>query len=407
MAAAPPVPWQLGGSRRASRVEIDLDAVAHNVRYFQALAGECAGVMAVVKANAYGHGAVMVARAAVGAGARWLAVATVDEGIQLRAAGLAAPILVLAPSDPAEAPAAFDAELTLAVGDLDTAAAVARSAAVRGRVATVHVEVDTGMRRFGVPAEVAPALVERLVALPGLQLGGLYTHFATADEADRAFYNEQRARFAAVVGAVRARGIVVPLVHLENSAAALSGPRIEGDLIRVGIALYGLSPSADVPAPAVLRPVLALRSRVARVMSLTPGESVSYGRAFIADRPLGAALVPVGYGDGYRRVFSGRATMLLGGQRAPVLGRVCMDQTVIAVPDGLDARLGDEVTLIGCQGAACVSADELATLAGTINYEIVTGLSARLPRHYVRGGRVVALDGLGRLTPLLPEECTY
>ncbi|HET8631750.1 MAG TPA: alanine racemase [Thermomicrobiales bacterium] len=390
----------LAPSRRASRAEIDLDAVANNVRHFAALAGGRAAVMAVVKANAYGHGAVMVARAALDAGARWLGVATVDEGAHLRRAGIAAPILVLAPADPAEAEAAGDADLTLAVADLDLAAAVARAARAAGRAATVHLEVDTGMRRFGAPAGAAAALAAQVAALPGLRLGGLYTHFATADEADRAFFAEQRARFAAVVREVRAAGIGAPLVHEANSAAALAVPDSHLDLIRVGIALYGLSPLAEVPAPAALRPVAAVRSRVARVLDLAPGDSVSYGRTFVAERPLRAALVPLGYADGYRRALSGRAAMLLGGRRAPVLGRVCMDQTVVAVPEGLDVRVGDEVTALGAQGDDRVTAEELADLAGTITYEITTGLGARLPRHYLRAGRVVAIEDLAGLHEL-------
>ena len=387
-------------SHRASRAEIDLDAIAHNVRHFRALAGERTAVMAVVKANAYGHGATMVARAAVEAGARWLAVATVDEGARLRAAGLPVPMLVLGPTDPAEAPAAVAADLTLAIGDLDAAAAVARAATERGEPATVHVEVDTGMHRFGVPHEAAAGVMARVAALPGLRLGGYYTHFATADEADRAFFEEQRARFASVVRAVRERGLTEPLVHQDNSAAALSAPGAGHDLVRIGVSLYGLAPSPDVPVEPALRPALALRSRVARVMELAPGDSVSYGRTFVADRPMRAALVPLGYGDGYRRALSNQAAMLLGGRRARVLGRVCMDQTVVAVPDGLDARVGDEVTLLGEQGGARVSADELAALAGTIPYEIATGLSARLPRYYLRGGRLVAIEELHGLHEL-------
>ena len=380
-------------SRRATRALIDLDAVAENVRCFRGIAPSGAGVMAVVKANAYGHGAVMVARAAVDAGAAWLAVATVDEGCQLRAAGLAAPILVLAPSDPTEAPAAVRAGLTLAVADLDHAAALAVAAGAEP--APVHVEIDTGMRRFGVPSEAAPALIARIATLPGLRLAGIYTHFATADEADRAFVLEQQARFDAALAAVRAAGIAVPLVHQDNSAATLTGTGRDVQLVRVGIALYGLSPSPEVPAPAALRPVLSLHSRVARVFDLAPGDSVSYGRTFVADRPLRAALVPVGYADGYRRSLSNRGAMLLGGRRAPVLGRVCMDQTIIAVPDGVAARIGDEVVLIGAQGDERIGADDLAALAGTIGYEIVTGLGARVPREYRRGGVVVGGEVFG------------
>ncbi len=379
-------------SRRATRALIDLDAVANNVRYFRGIAPPGAGVMAVVKANAYGHGAVMVARAAVEAGASWLAVATVDEGCQLRAAGLTAPILVLAPSDPAEAPAAVRAGLTVAVADLDHVVALA--AAASAEPAAVHVEIDTGMRRFGVPAEAAPALIARIAALPGLRLAGVYTHFATADEADRTFVLAQQARFDAALAAVRALGIAIPLVHQDNSAATLTRTGRDVQLVRVGIALYGLSPSPEVPAPAALRPILSLHSRVARVFDLAAGDSVSYGRTFVADRPLRAALVPIGYADGYRRSLSNRGAMLLGGRCAPVLGRVCMDQTIIAVPEGVQARVGDEVVLIGAQGDERIGADDLAALAGTIGYEIVTGLAARVPREYRRGRAVVARESL-------------
>lgn len=385
-------------SHRATRAEIDLDAVAGNVRYFTEVAGAGAGVMAVVKANAYGHGAIMVARAAVAAGARWLAVATVEEGLQLRAAGLVAPILVLAPSHPDEAPAAVRADLTLAVADLNVAAAVA--AAARDEPASVHVEVDTGLNRYGTPYGAAPDLIARIAALPGLRLGGVYTHFATADEADRAFHDSQQARFTAVLDALARAGIVVPIVHQDNSAASLTGPGPRATLIRPGVALYGMSPSSDVPAPSGLRPVLALRTRVARLLDLAPGDSVSYGRTFIADRPLRAALVPLGYADGYRRSLSGRGQMLLGGQRATVLGRVCMDQTVVAVPEGVAVAVGDEVTVIGGQGDQCITADELAALAGTIPYEIGTGISARVPRHYRRAGRTVAIETLAGLNRL-------
>ncbi|MGN6812224.1 MAG: alanine racemase [Thermomicrobiales bacterium] len=385
-------------STRATRAEIDLDALANNVRHFAALAAPNAAVMAVVKANAYGHGAVMVARTALAAGARWLAVATVDEGRQLRAAGITAPVLVLAPSDAGEAAAAVGADLTLAVGDLATAAAVA--AAARAEPATVHVEIDTGLHRFGTPAAAAVETISQIAALPGLRLGGLYTHFATADETDRSFLDEQRASFAAVVAAVRAAGIAAPVIHADNSAAALTGPSAAVQLIRPGVALYGLSPSATVPAAPALRPVLTLRTRVARVIALAPGDSVSYGRTFIADRPMRAALVPLGYGDGYRRALSNQGELLLGGRPARVLGRVCMDQTVIAVPDGVAVAVGDDVVAIGAQGDQRVTADRLAVLAGTIPYEIGTGITSRVPRYYLRGSQMIAIEDLAGLREL-------
>ena len=378
-------------SRRVTRATIDLDALVRNVRYFAALpraSGERpAGVMAVVKANAYGHGAVAVAGAALAAGARWLAVATVDEGVELRAGEIGAPILVLAPTDPAETPLALQAGLTLAVGDPGVAVEIAAAARAAGGELPVHVEIDTGLHRFGLAANGAVEEVARIAALPGLRLDGLYTHFATADEAERTFFTEQRARFAAIVMALRARGIDPPHLHEDNSAAALSAPGPGCDLIRPGVALYGLSPSAEVPAPPALRPVLTLRTRVARVMTLAPGDGVSYGRTFVADRPTRAALVPLGYADGYRRALSGRGAMLLGGRRAPILGRVCMDQTVIAVPDGVEARPGDEVVAIGAQGAERITMEEVAALAGTIAYEIATGIAVRVPRDYLNAER--------------------
>lgn len=382
-------------ARRATCAEIDLDAVAANVRFFVGRAGPGVGVMAVVKANAYGHGATMVAEAALTAGARWLAVATVDEGVQLRAQGLVAPILVLAPSAVEEAPAAVRAGLTLAVADLAGAAAVA--GAVGTTPAVVHVEIDTGLGRFGVHHTAAPDIIARIGALPGLRLDGLYTHFATADESDQTFRELQQARFAAVLAALAQSGITVSHLHQDNSAGALVGPSPQITLIRPGIALYGLSPSGEVPAPAVLRPVLRLRTRVARVFGLAPGDSVSYGRTYIAERPTCAALVPLGYADGYRRSLSGCGAMLLGGRRATVLGRVCMDQTVIAVPDGVAVAVGDEVVAVGAQGADRIGMEELAALSGTIAYEIGTGISARVPRHYLRGGQVVAVETLAGL----------
>lgn len=385
-------------SARATRARIDLDVVAGNVRQLRDLAGQGVKVMAVVKANAYGHGAVMVARAAVDAGAEWLGVATVDEGARLRAARLAAPILVLAPASPHEVGAALASRLTLTAGDAASLLALNAAAGAAGARLPVHLEVDTGLHRFGVPWEEAVATAEAAMALSHLDLGGLFTHFATADEADRSFYEAQGRRFRDIVAALRARGLAPPLVHRDNSAASILGRGDEVTMIRAGIALYGLSPSAAVSAPPQLRPVLTLRSEITRVMALRPGDGVSYGREYVADREHRAALTPLGYGDGYLRALSNRGMMLVGGRRARVLGRVCMDQTAIEVPVGIEARVGDEVIVVGEQAGSSLTVDELATLAGTINYEFVTGLSARLPREYWRGGRLVAMEAFGQVT---------
>lgn len=383
---------------RATRARIDLDALAGNVRHLRELAGPAVKVMAVVKANAYGHGAVMVARAAVEAGAAWLGVATVDEGIRLREARLTAPILVLAPASPREVDAAVAAGMTLTAGDATSLRALDSAAGAAGARLPVHLEVDTGLHRYGVPWEEAVAMVETALTLPHLELGGLFTHFATADEADRSFYQEQGQRFREIVAALRVRDLAPPLVHRDNSAASILGRGDEVTMIRAGIALYGLSPSAAVSAPPGLRPVLSIRTEITRVMALRPGDAVSYGREYVADREHRAALTPLGYGDGYLRALSNRGAMLVGGRRARVLGRVCMDQTAIEVPAGIEARVGDEVIVVGEQAGSSLTVDELAALAGTINYEFVTGLSARLPREYWRGGRPVAVEVFGRLS---------
>lgn len=384
-------------STRTTRARIDLDLLAGNVRHLRDLAGPGVKVMAVVKANAYGHGAVMVARTAVEAGADWLGVATVDEGARLRAARLAVPILVLAPASPREVDAALASGLTLTAGDTTSLLALDAAAGAAGARLPVHLEVDTGLHRFGVPWEEAVATVEAAMALPHLEVGGLFTHFATADEADRSFYEVQGRRFREIVVALRARDLAPPLVHRDNSAASILGPGDEVTMIRAGIALYGLSPSAAVSAPPRLRPVLSIRTEITRVMALRPGDAVSYGREYVADREHQVALTPLGYGDGYLRALSNRGVMLIGGRRARVLGRVCMDQTAIEVPAGIEARVGDEVIVVGEQAGSTLTVDELAALAGTINYEFVTGLSARLPREYWRGGRLVAVEVFGRV----------
>lgn len=390
-------PGKASEAGRATRVRVDLDLLDANVRHLARLAGPDGTLMAVVKANAYGHGASMIARAAEAAGAGWLGVATVDEGVRLRAAGVSAPILVLAPASPCEVPAALASRLTLTAGDIASLVLLDAAAGSAGSPLSLHLEVDTGLHRFGIPWEEAVPAMESIQALPNLEVGGLFTHFATADEADRSFYAAQCSHFAEVVTALRARDLAPRLIHRDNSAASLRGRGAEVTMIRAGIALYGLSPSVVVMAQAPLRPVLSLRTEIARVMALRPGDTVSYGREYVAGSSHLAALVPIGYGDGYGRALSNRGMMLVGGRRARVLGRVCMDQTVIEVPRDVEARVGDEVVVVGQQGGDAISVDELATLAGTINYELVTGLSARLPRDYYQAGRLVAVDELGHL----------
>ena len=366
--------------------EVDLDAIAHNVRQVQRRIGPRSQVMGVVKANAYGHGAVAVARAALEAGATHLGVACVDEGAQLRKASLKAPIVVLGYLPPWEAAQAVRYSLTPTVTTQETALALARAAQEADTHVPVHVKVDTGMARFGLPPQEVEGFVAFLQTLSGLSLEGLYTHFATADEADKTYTRQQYRAFLGV-----AERLPQALVrHVANSAtvADLSSD-MSLDMVRPGIALYGCYPSNEVSRSLDLRPALSLKSRVARLSALSPGDTVSYGRTWTADRASRIALIPCGYADGLPRLLSNRGAVLIRGWRAPIVGRVCMDQLMVDVTHIPDVEQHDEAVLIGRQGELEISVEEVAEQAQTISYEILCALSARVPRYYLRDGRVV------------------
>jgi alanine racemase len=366
-------------------VEVDLDAIAHNARAFKQHVGSSVTLTAVVKANAYGHGAVEVAQTALRHGATRLAVARVNEGVQLRAAGLSAPILVLGYTPPSEVQVGVEHDLTLTVTELPVVELISSHAQALGRQAAVHVKVDTGMGRFGLlPDEVVP-FVDRLAALPGLKVEGLFSHFATADASDKSYTWQQFRVFQSVLESLQAAGHTIPLRHIANSAATLELPEMHLDAVRVGISLYGLHPSDEVQPPIPLKPALTLRSQVARVRTLPAGSSVSYGRTFITPRAMPVALIPVGYGDGYHRLMSNRGAVLINGQRAPIVGRVCMDQFVVDISAVGPVAVGAPVVLIGQQGEASISAEEVARWAQTINYEVTTSLLPRATRFYVGG----------------------
>lgn len=380
--------------------EIDLDAVAHNLKLLAARVRP-ARVYAVVKANAYGHGAVAVARAALDAGADALAVAAVDEGEELRRAGIAAPILVLGHTPASDAERVVAHRLEPAVGGPELVEALSALARARGAEVPVHVELETGFGRHGVPPDAAVALAERARALPGLRVKALFTHFATADEDEQEFTDRQ---FEVLAGAARR----LPWVgerHCSASASVLrrpcagSGTTLALDAVRVGISLYGYRPGPGCGPDVDLRPVLSLRSRVARVAELAPGASVGYGRTWVARRPSRIALVMAGYADGYRRSLGNQAHAIVRGRRAPVAGRVSMDMIVLDVTDVPGVVPGDVATLLGADGAERVDADELARLAGTISYEILAGISARVPRLYLRGGEAVETSTLNQREP--------
>lgn len=374
--------------------EIDLSAIEHNVRSLRGIVGEKVQLMAVVKANAYGHGAVPVARAALNAGASWLGVIRADEAIQLRQAGLTAPILVLGYLAPEEVRKAVDYDLIVTLNSERAARALSDVAASQRRVCLVHLKVDTGMARFGCTPDMLAGLAATIRNLPGLCLQGIYTHFATADEEDKTFAWEQLEKFESACRDLRRSGIEIPLRHAANSGGSLELPLAHFDLVRVGIAMYGLYESPVIGRPAYLIPALSLKSQVARVHRLCEGGSVSYGRTFVAKKPTDVALVPAGYGDGVSRALSNKGFVLVQGRRVPIIGRVCMDNLMVDVTGLAGVDEGDEVVIIGRQGDEDITAIEVASWIGTISYEVVTAVAPRVPRLYRWNGDVVEVQRL-------------
>lgn len=373
-------------SFRPSWAEIDLGAIRGNCAAVRSLLAPGVAHLAVVKADAYGHGDVPVARACLEAGVDRLGVALVEEAVRLRAAGIDAPILVLFEPPAGAARTIVEHEIVTTVNSAAGAEALSHAACAANTRTRVHVAVDTGMHREGVPADDALELVRHVTRLPGLVLEGVWSHLAAADEQDHPSAAIQTAAFAEVCGRLAADGIDVPVRHLALSAAILALPETHMEMVRAGLITYGLYPSGWLRDRIELRPAMRLVSRVAQVRRVAAGEGVSYGLTWAPDRETTVATIPVGYADGYPRALSGRADVLVHGRRRRVAGRVTMDQ--IMVDCGDDAVTpGDEVVLMGAQrgpdgSADEVTADELAGLAGTISYEIVTRIGPRVPRVY-------------------------
>ncbi|MDQ2786266.1 MAG: alanine racemase [Chloroflexota bacterium] len=368
---------------RRSFVAVDLGAITGNVRAMRRMLPATCAFGAVVKADGYGHGAVPVARAAIAGGAAWLLVATVPEGLALRRAGLTdLPILILGPVASDEIDDLVGAELTPTIDADSPLATIAVAAHRHHRVPyPVHVKIDTGLSRFGVAASQAVAFVQSLQDCPDIAVSGIATHFATADGVADPFLHAQGRRFAAIITALDRAGMRPPIVHAANSGAALQGFAC-WDMVRVGIALYGISPAPDFPMPHDLRPALTAQSHVARVFDLAPGDTVGYGRTFAAATPLRAALIPIGYADGLPRSASNRGHLLIGGCRCRIIGNISMDQCVVALPDALDVSVGDAVVIVGRQGDTEQTITTLAHEADTIAYEVAVRFGARMRREY-------------------------
>ena len=375
-------------------LEVDLDAVAANVAAIGRWVSPRVRLLAVVKAQAYGLGAVEVARAALAAGAWGLAVARVGEGVQLRQAGIGAPILVLGWIAPELAPVVVQHHLRPTVANLPQAEACAEAARAQGRRLPVHVKVDTGLHRYGVALHEAVPFLRALGQFPTLDVEGLYTHFACADDADPTVTREQLQRFHAVRQALAREGLTFSLLHAANSAGTLGFPDAHLDAVRPGLAILGYRPSPHVPEAVPLRPAVSLRARVVRLMDLAPGATVGYGGSFRAERPMRVALVTLGYADGLPRCLSNHGELLVRGRRVRLVGRVSMDQCVVDVTSLPNVEVGDEVVAFGNQGDETISLDEFAARSDTISHEALTRIGPRVPRLYLRRGAPVAVRSL-------------
>jgi alanine racemase len=386
------------GSLRATRAVIHLDALTDNIRTFRRLA-PTSELIAVVKGDAYGHGSVPVAEAALRTGAGRLAVYTVDEGMALRAAGISAPILLFGPLEDGEAIQVVEAGLSPTIANVEGVRRLERASG--GTAVDVHIKVDTGLTRAGAQPREAVALARLIARHPTLRLASVYTHFARADEADPTPTLDQLRVLRETLEHMEVEGIRVPLVHASNTAGALNVPAARLGAIRVGIGLYGYDPSRGRCGAPPLRPVLTLHSRVARVTPIAPGTGVGYGHEFRAAATTVIGLVPIGYGDGLpRQLGLGRGRVLIRGRASPIVGRVSMDQITVDLTGIDEARVGDEVVLIGESGESSQTADDLGDQSGTIGYDIVTGLLPRVPRVYVSCTETVGFSRMGRYEPV-------
>ncbi|MEG3897023.1 MULTISPECIES: alanine racemase [unclassified Microcoleus] len=370
-----------GGLCQRAWVEIDLAALTHNVKELKNLLSPHTELMAVVKADAYGHGAVAVSQTALQAGASWLGVATIPEGIELREAGIEAPILLLGATHTAQQVKA------IAQWHLQPTICTAKQALIFSEVLAdlnqslpVHAKLDTGMSRLGTPWEEATEFVQLVKRLPNLKLASIYSHLATADSPDPAVMIEQHQRFKRAIEQIKTSGINPPRLHLANSAAALADPDLHYDLVRVGLATYGLYPAPHLQNVVDLKPAMQVKARVTQVKTIEAGTGVSYGYQFIAGRQTQIAVVGIGYADGIPRNLSNKMQVLVRGNFVQQVGAVTMDQLMLDVTDIPDLEVGEVVTLLGKDGENKITADDWAATLGTISWEIVCGFKHRLPR---------------------------
>ncbi|MCK8817730.1 alanine racemase [Natroniella sulfidigena] len=385
----------VGFKLRPAWAEIDLDNIGHNITEFRKSLPDDKLLTIVVKADAYGHGAVEVAKIALENGADRLAVAILDEAIQLREAGLTeVPILILGWTPPELASEVVKYDLIQTVYDQQLATSLATAAQKLNQKAKVHLKVDTGMGRIGLQPEEVLEFMTEIKRLDNLIVEGIYTHFAAADEEDKSYTYQQLNKFEQLIKCLEDKGFEIPVKHGANSAAFLDLPETYLNMVRLGIITYGLWPSQEVEQRIDLRAGMRLKARIAHLKEVPAGTDISYGRTYTTTTQQKIATLPLGYEDGYSRLLSSNSQVLVKGERVPVVGRVCMDQLMVDVTEIDRVEVGDEITLIGPDGEDEITATEVADRIGTINYEVVCMISKRIPRVYIKDGEVYKIKGL-------------
>ncbi len=368
--------------------EVDLKAIAHNIRELRRITNPKARFMAIVKANAYGHGIIEVARQSLENGAEALGVANIEEGIQLRKAGINAPVLIFGYASPVHAKKLIEFDLTQTVYSYEISRALSEAVAAYGKKIKVHIKVDTGMGRLGLLREITDSSVsevESISRLPMLELEGIYTHFATADKSDRSYAGKQFEIFMDFLNQLRIAGLEIPVTHAANSAAIINMPETHLDMVRAGISIYGLYTSEEVDRSIIkLKPAMELKTKIIHLKKVPAGFKVSYGTTYETEKPTTIATVSIGYADGLNRLLSSKGRMLVCGHSAPIVGRICMDLTMLDVGNIPEIAIGEEVVVFGKQGNASISVDEIASTINTINYEVVSTIMERVPRIYLR-----------------------
>lgn len=375
---------------RPTLAEINLDHLRANYNAFREALPDHMKLLACVKANAYGHGAVEVARELQQLGAAYLSVAFLDEALELRQGGISGPILVLGYTPPEAVEIAYEYDVTITLFSSEVLQAIKALPVKPEKPLKVHIKIDSGMGRLGLlPGEDAISFIEEALSLPQVVVEGMFTHFARADEENKDYTLGQYRRFQGVADALRDKGYHIPIIHTGNSAAAIDTPELSYNMVRVGIGLYGLYPSDEVNRKTVsLRPVMTLKTKLVYVKNLPPHSGISYGTKYVTKQEERIGTLPIGYADGFSRMLSGKAEVLIRGRRVPVVGNICMDQCMVSLKsfaeEAEQIKAGEEVVLIGQQSGECITADELAAKLGTIHYEVVCMIAHRVPRLYIR-----------------------